>query len=360
LRLVCSRLGLFIMSEHDIGLNEEDLLGAALRRLAEVELQAVVEVSGPGGVDGGFDALVRVNAPVGTELYEVQLKSRVSPGSAAAVRPPGHRRLLMVTSHVSEPVAEVWRRRDIHYVDSAGNMYLRWRGLLVDVRGRRRPSAPQPAAPGKPLRAFKPGGLRVLFALLCDPDLITAPYRDIAAFSGASLGTVQWVIKELEGAGYVYSAAHTRRLHRVRDLFGRWVEAYTLDLWPRLPLGRFDSPDPMWWTTADQALRAEDAQWGGEIAAHRLNPHLRPGRAVVYASKLPRRLLIDQRFRKAEGEGTVEIRERFWNFGQAPPDLTVPTPLIYADLIASADPRQLEAAAELRDGDELLRRLDRG
>lgn len=193
--------------------------------------------------------------------------------------------------------------------------------------------------------------------MLCDPLIITAPYRDIANRSGASLGTVQWVVKELERAGYVYSSAHSRQLNRIRDLFNRWVEAYTLDLWPRLTLARLESTDPAWWTKADEALLAEQGQWGGETAAHHLNPHLRPSRAVIYAAEVPQRLVIDHRLRKARDEGNVEIRERFWNFPQ-PLSLTVPSPLIYADLIASADPRQLEAAAHLRGHDELLQRLD--
>lgn len=346
-----------IMTDNPLTPADEELLTSALGRLAEAELHAVVEGE-RGAADADFDALVRVGAPVGTELYGVQLKTKVSPGSAAAIHPKGDRRLLVVSPYVSDSVAEVWRSRDIHYVDSAGNMYLRWPGLLVDVRGRRRPSTPQPSQVGRPLRAFKSSGLRILFALLSDPGIVSAPYRDIGHHSGASLGTVQWVFKELERAGYVHSGPDGRRLHRVRDLFSRWVEAYALDLWPRLTLGHFESPDPMWWTKADEAMRAEGAQWGGETAAHRMNSHLRPGKAVVYASTLPRRLIIGHRLRKSGVDGNVEIRERFWNFPQPSSQLTVPTPLIYADLVASADPRQLEAAAYLRDHDDLLRRLD--
>jgi hypothetical protein len=349
---------MFSANERTESLNAEDLLHSALRRLAEVDVDAVVEHVPLAAADSGFDALVRLNASVGTELYEVQLKPRVSPHSAAAVLPSGGRRPLVISSYVSESVAEVWRRQDVHYVDSVGNMYLRWPQLLVDVRGRRRSSIPQPAEPGRPLRAFKPSGLRVLFALLCDPGVIAAPYRDIAHRSGASLGTVQWVVKELERAGYVYSDAHVRQLNRVRDLFNRWVEAYALDLWPRLTLAHLESADPMWWTKADEVLRAEQGQWGGETAAHHLTPHLRPSRAVVYAAGVPQRLIVEHRLRKAHDEGNVEIRERFWNFPRPLP-LTVPSPLIYADLIASADPRQVEAAAHLRNHDELLRRLDR-
>jgi hypothetical protein len=323
-----------------------ELVDAAVRHLTEAGLD-VTEL--PHGA-----------LRIGSEVYEVQVRTRVAPVTAAALR-GGHRgQVLIVTGYVPEPVAESWRREDIPFVDAAGNLYLRGTGILVDIRGRRRPAAPRPAQPGKPLRAFQPSGLKILFVLLADPELTGATYRDIAGGAGTSLGTVQWVLKELEETGHLSSEAGTRRLHRIRELFQRWVEAYPLYLHPRLLLARFDAPDPDWWHRADEDLRSLGAQWGGETAAHHLYRRLRPGRAVVYAPEVPRRLALDFHLRKAEGEGDVEIRQRFWRLPDEQQGLTVPSPLVYADLIASAEPRQVEAAVHLREQDALLRRLDRG
>ena len=172
-----------------------------------------------------------------------------------------------------------------------------------------------------------------------------------------SLGTVSMVFHDLKRAGYLHTGDEGRQLHRVSQLFDRWVEAYGLDLFPRLSLGRFDSADANWWRNADEAMRAEGAQWGGELAAHLLNPQLRPATATLYANALPRRLILDHRLRKADGEGNVEVRQRFWTLARPSPRPIVPSTLIYADLVASGDPRQLEAAADLREHDDLLRRL---
>jgi hypothetical protein len=135
------------------------------------------------------------------------------------------------------------------------------------------------------------------------------------------------------------------------------VEAYALELYPKLTLARFDSPDPNWWRSAKDALLASGAQWGGETAAHILDDYLRPARTIVYAREVPQRLVLENRLRKAQGIGDVEIREKFWNFEPTNP-LIVPTLLVYADLMASADPRQIEQAQRLREGDGLLRRID--
>jgi hypothetical protein len=332
---------------------DSELLDATLAHLQAAGID-VTEVLYDG--NGAYDALLGLRTAGGTYAYEVQLKNRVSPASAHVNQPPPGRRQLLVAPHISDKVGEALRKQDVHYVDSVGNMYLRGQGLLLDVRGRRGQTA-RPGAPDQPLRTFKPTGLKVVFALLADPDLVAATYRDVARASGVSLGTVHWVLNELEIAGYAMTAP--RRLHRTRNLLDRWVEAYALDLSPRLHLARFDATDPAWWKNADDALRTANAQWGGETAAHQLNPHLLPKRAVIYASEVPKKLAIEYRFRKTEEEGGGEIRQRFWSFPDDP-SLTVPTPLIYADLVATADPRLAEAATNLRKSDALLQRLDRG
>jgi hypothetical protein len=348
---------MFKMAELDGELNNfsTNLLDRAFQHLHEADLRASV-LESPDELEHR-DGLIRVDSPNGGQTYDLQIKSRVSPSSAASVG-PGRTHLLIVTRYVPESVAQAWRARDIHFVDAAGNMFLRWPGLLVDVRGRRDSTAARTQIQSNPLRAFRPSGQKVLFALLSKPELASATYRDIAQASDTSLGTVQAVIKELVSTGHMLESVDGRRLHRTRRLFDRWVEAYALELYPKLTFARFDSSDPNWWRSAKDALLASGAQWGGETAANILDDYLRPARTIVYAREVPKRLVLENRLRKAQGEGDVEIRKKFWRFEPTNP-LIVPTPLVYADLMASADPRQIEQAQRLREGDGLLRRIDR-
>ena len=354
------------MSEHGGGLNGE-LLSDALDHLAAAGLTVeIVRTPATHGAHdagtGSGDSVVVLTGPAGRVRYRVQVAAKVTSASAALVNPGTGDPLLVVAHHVPEAVAEQWRARGVQFVDAAGNTYLHGEGLLLDVRGRRPPS-PRPAEPGRPLRAFQPRGLAVVFTLLCLPDSAGATYRRLAEFSGASLGTVQWVMTELTAAGHLQPTPQTRQLHRTRELLTRWVEAYALLLRPRLTLALLEAPDPTWWISADAALRRENAQWGDETAAHLLDQHLRPANAVIYATEVPSRLVVDYRLRKAHGPENVQIRRRFWNF-PTPPDTAsgaplVPTPLVYADLLASGDPRLHEAATRLRENDDLLQRLDR-
>jgi hypothetical protein len=340
---------MFIENEQVKKVNTE-LLGVALGHLHDAGLSTRPNA----GSRLLHDADLVVIGPSGEHRYTVQVRSAVTRESAAVADVPKGRSVLVVAPYVSDAVADLWRTRGIDYVDAAGNILVRWGSTLIDIRGRRRTgtrSGPQPR------RAFQPRGVQVCFVLLCRPDLVGAPMRTIAAASGASLGAVKHVIDDLVDAGYVSGGRSGRRLVRSHDLFGRWVEAYAVTLSPRLWLADFSASDPYWWVTAGDAVRAASAQFGGETAAHLLDPHLQTSQAVLYARRIPQDLAVAYRWRKDEGATNVEIRRRFWS-DEIGGDVVVPTPLIYADLMAAGDARLREAATRLRERDELLRRID--
>jgi hypothetical protein len=92
----------------------------------------------------------------------------------------------------------------------------------------------------------------------------------------------------------------------------------------------------------------EDLLVGGEPAAARLTRHLRPGTATLYAKAIDPKVVVGLTLR-ADAEGNVDFRRRFWTFPGEEPGLT-PTLLVYADLLAIGDARCLEAAQLLRGG----------
>jgi hypothetical protein len=59
----------------------------------------------------------------------------------------------------------------------------------------------------------------------------------------------------------------------------------------------------------------------------------------------------------ANGSGNVHLRQRFWRASDEA-SWVVPSTLIYADLLASGDPRQREHADRIRATDDRLTRLD--
>ncbi|WP_167756428.1 MULTISPECIES: type IV toxin-antitoxin system AbiEi family antitoxin [unclassified Amycolatopsis] len=358
---------MFSSDEHAGLLNAMGWPAEVRARLEELGLRVEVldaEASAPDGPRGHqMDAVVRLTTESGAvRTYGVEIKRRMTAELATAVHFPSALPPLLFTAHLGDPVAERLRARGIDYVDTAGNAHLAWDDVLIDVRGRRKPAASAGRASMRGAGAFGRAGLQVLFVLLSWPEVTGFSYRLLAALSGVSLGTVKTVIDELTNAGYLYQAGGERRLARGAELLDRWSEAYTITLEPALALGEFEAADLSWWRNSQEALFSLQAQVGGEAGASLLDPHLRPASLTLYVESLPVRLIGQHRMARAEKDGNVHIRTRFWKEPAPQPwseSWIVPSPLIYADMLASGDPRQREHADRIRSSDDRLKRIDR-
>ncbi len=247
-------------------------------------------------------------------------------------------RPLLVAPYITREIAE--RCRDLHlpFIDTAGNAYLETPGLLVYVVGQQRPADVRPDR----FRALNAAGLRVTFALLCQPDLILTNYRKIAGAAGVALGTVGPVMRDLEARGFLRCQTRKEcKLLQPERILQEWVTHYPTTLRPKLNPRRFQA-DTDRLRLAD--LKPQNAFWGGEIAAERLTHFLKPEHFTIYAREPVTTLVATNRMR-ADPKGNVEILDVFWQFGAATdyPDL-VPPVLAYADLLATNDGRNAEAA----------------
>lgn len=249
----------------------------------------------------------------------------------------GDKRPLLVADHITPPMAARLREQNVEFVDTAGNAYLHQPPLLIWVTGKPRPADQKPI-PGN--RAFRTSGLRVLFALLCKPDIADLPYRDIARMAGVSHGTVGWVMAELPLLGYLSEYRKRRVLVQYGRLLNQWAEAYARTLRPKSMLAQYQADDIAWW----QNLDATQYEYllGGEPAGARLTGHLRPERITLYGDAINHQLAVRYQLRQTNSSN-VEILQRFWHFSEQPAGLT-PKPLIYADLLASGDTRCIETA----------------
>ena len=262
---------------------------------------------------------------------------------------------LLVTDYVTPQVAETLRTQHQQFVDAAGNAYLEGPGLFVYVTGcklRERHTTPR----GN--KMFATAGLKVLFALLCDPALADAPYRGIAAAAGVALGAVPAALADLRQARHLIETDKARRLLATKRLLDEWALAYAHTLRAKTLLKTYVAPNFGTW--ADWRLDPEQARWGGEPAANLLVRYLRPGVLTIYADKLPPRLIVEQRLVLAGPlveANLLELRKPFWGRTlrvEGRPD-TVPPPLVYADLLATGDGRCIETAQLVYD--EYLARL---
>lgn len=306
--------------------------------------------------DLGIDALLRLQGQRGTLAAEVKRYAQHANLGALIQQvkrlpPPA----LLVADYVNPKMADKLRAADVQFMDTAGNAYINQPPVYVFVNGLK----PDPnQTTGKAAnRAFDTAGLKIIFALLCEPALAAAPYRRIADRADVALGTVTHVISDLTESGFIFNRGtkNDRRLVNRRKLFHRWVEVYPERLKPRLRLGDFVADDHAWWRNFD--INEYGAYWGGEVAAAGYTDYLIPEVVTIYIfpeaiqEKADTRLLADAKLRKryaTEGPGVVHIYRAFWSMGRDYPGYTHPV-LTYADLVGTGDQRNLEAADIIYD-----------
>lgn len=250
---------------------------------------------------------------------------------------------LLVAPYITRETAQRCRELHLGFMDTAGNAYLEAKGLFVWVVGETRPLEVKQAR----FRALTPAGLQIAFALLCRPDLVQTNYREIARAANVALGTVGPAVKDLESRGHLQLVpGGVRRMPDPKRLVEEWVAHYHTTLRPKLNPRRFEADTE---TLAEKELQTYGAFWGGEVAADKLTHTLKPATYTIYAREPIAKLVAGLRLR-ARPAGRVEILDVFWNFPPMPdrPDV-VPPLLVYADLLATQEGRNLEAAKTLYD-----------
>ena len=247
---------------------------------------------------------------------------------------------ILVTTYANPQLADLMKKNEIDFIDTAGNTYINKPPLFIFIKGNRLPKEDRV----RPVtRAFRPTGLQVIFALLCNKGLENTTYREIAGKAGVALGTVDWVFRDLRQMGYLTEMGKRgRRLNDKYNLFFRWVNAYSEELKPKKLIGKYRTETFGWWE--DAKLEEYQAYWGGEVAATILTAYLKPEKITIYTSRPLGDLMLRHKLRK-DPKGNIEIFDVFWKFNyEWKYNNIVPPILIYADLLATGDKRNIETA----------------
>ena len=299
----------------------------------------------------GADRGLRIGKGGRTLDLPVDVIATVTHGTAGAIanqlrqRTQKGQKRLLITRYVAPAVAEQLRVLGVQFADMAGNAYIQRPQFLVYVIGRKR--RPQESL-ARAERTISKAGIKVVFALLSDPELAGAPQRGIARAADVALGVVPGVLANLRARGYLVTGTKRSELQRYRQLLDEWALAYARILHPKTLVATFSTPTMEQWRT--WRLPKGEVFWGGEPAAALLSGYLRPGILTLYAERLPSRLMIEQRLtrilRKPPDYQVLELRTPFWGetLRWETRLNTAPPVLVYADLLATGDARCIETA----------------
>ena len=265
---------------------------------------------------------------------------------------------MLVADYVDPMMADRLRELDIPYIDTVGNVYINEKPFYVLVKTTRAQANKEHNFKGlvkaqQQGRAFNTTGLKVVYVFMKNKNLLNAPYREIAARADVALGTVGWVINDLkQGKFLIEIPPKKRRLKNKKKLLDKWVDAYLEKLRPKLFVGTFSAENNDWWQGLGYGVEEYGAWWGGEIAAAKLTRYLKPEEVTVYLPKEGgEELFTDYRFRK-DPEGNIHVYRAFWdehqNYQNDNAEIVDPL-IVYADLLATGDVRNLETARKIYD-----------
>ena len=331
------------------------LIERATAELTQLGLDVVAVEPPEDGPVPNANTWLRVGNAGALVTYVVEARTRLTPATHGAVTMQLQQTaattgqpVLLVTDYLTPPMAQKLRDQKQQFADVAGNVYLEGPGLLVFVTGRKPPNDQLVPHAGK---AQTMTGLKVMFALLCDPLLADAPQRAIAARAGVALGALPAVLADLQQTGELLLWRKSRRLNATKRVLDDWALAYARRLRAKSLQAIYAVKDFHTWP---QWQLDEPALWGGEPAANLLVQYLRPGVLTIYADKLLPTLQAQHAMRKVqlleENCTMLEWRKPFW--GALPATTrpgTVHPVLVYADLLATGDARCIETAKRVYD-----------
>lgn len=252
---------------------------------------------------------------------------------------------LLICQYLSKPNRSLLKERGINYLDVSGNCHIKKGALMLFINDKTVTQQREPDA-GK---LWKPAGLRLVFALLQNPNLLNESYRNIAAESKVSLGMVGALVREMEKEEYIKKFKDKAIIENREALLNRWTETYYTVMRAKLVQGKFRFATPndreIW-----KNRMLKQAWWGGEPAGAILTKFLHPEKFTIY-SDLQKTEVMKQLHVVPDANGEVELLKPFWNTELIHKDKqqTVPPLLAFAELNTSLDSRNREIAKRIKE-----------
>ncbi|GAC1593486.1 MAG: hypothetical protein NVS3B25_15390 [Hymenobacter sp.] len=316
-----------------------DLLGLVLLKLRE-SLRAQLPVS------ASADASVLT---IGTAAFRITLVERtpavpvsLDPTPAAPPALPS----IAVAEYIPRLLAERLRHQGQYYADAMGNAWLEAaeQGLTLLLSGARSRKLPVVTN-----QAFQLQGLRLVFYLLVDPDLVQLPNLVLARRTRLPLPAVNDALLDLTQQGFVLEE-HGRHLVNRAELLARWVTGYGGVLRPHLPVQRYRWLNGWQRKLAGGPLEPKSRLWwGGAAAARRLlGCSTWPTAITLYTHSLNDSPRWHQMGLAPHPSGPVEVVQLFPQGRKFSADHCVHPLLVYADLVLAGDHPSARIAHQLR------------
>jgi hypothetical protein len=221
------------------------------------------------------DAVLMIRTPTGKEKVYIEVKtSNMSREMAAQVATLARhvQPLLVAAPVIGSGVGDFLAENKTSFVDLRGNCHIDLGGRYVaHIQGQR---GERPAT----ARALRPPSYHVLFTILAEPSLISAPVRALALAAGVSRQPAVTLRERLVELGLVAQGpkGYTWMPHGPRKALDLWLAGYATSVRQGLLMGTYQTQDADPGALEERIApildRAGSWRWGGGAASHRLTP----------------------------------------------------------------------------------------
>jgi hypothetical protein len=247
-----------------------------------------------------------------------------------------------LAQYISKPNREILRNQNINYLESSGNCYIQKGSVFIYINDQKVFAQRQTSNS----KIYTESGMRFIYSLFLEPDLLNNTYRDIAAKAEIALGNVGAIIEALEKESFIQVKNKIRVIKNKEQLFNIWANDFNTTQRPHLFQRRMSFADKNMLRNW-KSIELHDAYWGGEPAANLLDKHLTPENFVMYSHLTMHQLMKTYKLIPDDINGNIlYMLPPFKN--KELPKIADPF-IIYAELIESKDSRCLEAAKRIKE-----------
>ena len=221
------------MELHNI--KEKDMFDQAIEALRQAAgLQIEVTHFEPAGTHKRADAYVNIAHNNKNYEFVVEVKNVDRFATVAQVKhqlEEFNKAPLLIAPKLTEAAANNCKELGLNFIDLAGNAYINEPDFFILIKGQKLDQQQH-----NPMHTFNGNkvltttNLRMVFALLCKPELLNAPYREIAKVAGIALGAVGWGFYDLAARALTLGDGkkNNRVLIQNEKLIQEWVTNYQI------------------------------------------------------------------------------------------------------------------------------------
>tara|TARA_R110002051_G_scaffold324979_2_gene424943 strand:- start:1193 stop:2230 length:1038 start_codon:yes stop_codon:yes gene_type:complete len=257
--------------------------------------------------------------------------------------------LLVAAKYITPEAKKSLKANKINYLDSYGNAYIEIPQLKVYTEhGNAKPVIPDTT------KVFTQAGAQLIFQLLHRPEAVNETVRHLAHISQISLGSVSKIMNGLFDEGFLVQWSNDKKYQLIRkeELLDRWIPILNEKVLPNYKIGTYSFSGHLEEQWKTQFLRP-NVWWSGEPGAALLTDYLFPEKYSLFTTLEIKEIMTVLKL-VPDAKGKITLYSPFWGNTSTvsiinPEDITkaknhVNPLIIYAQLIHSGDPRNIETA----------------